>query len=77
MAGRGSGLEVSSTSTAPRLGVLMGSCCRYRKCGHEATDLSGDCDRYRVLHLPGLLRDLVPRSDVQEDTHLSLVDNME
>ena len=29
MAGRGSGLEVSSTSTAPRLGVLMGSCCRY------------------------------------------------
>ena len=64
MAGRGSGLEVSSTSTAPRLGVLMGSCCRYRKCqcGLEATNPSGDSDQYRVFYLPGLLRDLVPRS---------------
>ena len=37
MAGRGWGLEVSATNTAPRLGVLRASCFRYRK-GHEPLD---------------------------------------
>ena len=39
MAGRGRGLEVSATSTAPRPGVLRASCCRYRKCNESLVNV--------------------------------------
>ena len=82
----GWGLEVRDTSTAPRqlLQVrkgpsdTLGDCVRYRHRVQSAQPSWRLPSYYWFLcGIRAQVSDWVPRSDVQEDTHLSLVDNME